>query len=220
MIKSMAERIHTGDLYYPNDKTIRAEQLKCLEKLYDYNMTRPSEEQKREELLREMLAEVGEGCCIEPPFQASWGGRNVHFGKAVRAGFNLTLMDDTHIYVGDNTVFGPNVTILTASLPILAELREKYQFNSPVRIGKNCWIAAGAMILPGITIGDNTVVGAGSLVTKDLPPNVIAVGRPCKVMRWITQRDSEFYFKGKRLNWMAVDADEANKEPQPSEENL
>lgn len=218
MNKSMAERIHAGEMYFPNDEEIRAEQLKCLEKLYDYNMTRPSEEQKREALLREMLAEVGEGCYIDPPFRASWGGKNVHFGKSVRAGFNLNVMDDTHIYVGDNTVFGPNVTILTASLPILAELREKYQFNAPVRIGQNCWIAANTTILPGITIGDNTIVGAGSLVTKDLPPNVIAVGRPCKVMRWIVQRDSEFYFKGRRINWMAIDADKINKETPASEE--
>lgn len=205
----MADRMHTGELYLPNDGSIVTEQVKCLDKLYDYNMTRPSEQQRREELLREMLAESGEGCYIEPPFHANWGGKHVHFGKFVYANFNLTLVDDTHIYVGDYTMFGPNVTVATAGHPILPELREKvYQYNAPVHIGRNCWIGAGAIILPGITIGDNTVVGAGSVVTKDLPPNVIAAGNPCKVMRWIGQRDKEFYFKGKKINWMAIDADE------------
>lgn len=207
-MNNMADRMHTGELYLPNDESIMSEQVKCLDKLYDYNMTRPSEQQKREELLREMLAETGEGCYIEPPFHANWGGKHVHFGKFVYANFNLTLVDDTHIYVGDYTMFGPNVTVATAGHPILPELREKvYQYNAPVRIGRNCWIGAGAIILPGITIGDNTVVGAGSVVTKDLPPNVIAAGNPCKVMRWIGQRDKEFYFKGKKINWMAIDAD-------------
>lgn len=208
-MNSMADRMHTGELYLPNDESIVTEQVKCLDKLYDYNMTRPSQQQRREELLREMLAESGEGCYIEPPFHANWGGKHVHFGKFVYANFNLTLVDDTHIYVGDYTMFGPNVTVATAGHPILPELREKvYQYNAPVHIGRNCWIGAGAIILPGITIGDNTVVGAGSVVTKDLPPNVIAAGNPCKVMRWIGQRDKEFYFKGKKINWMAIDADE------------
>lgn len=207
-MNSMTDRMHTGELYLPNDESIVTEQLNCLDKLYDYNMTRPSEQQRREELLREMLAESGEGCYIEPPFHANWSGKHVHFGKFVYANFNLTLVDDTHIYVGDYTMFGPNVTVATAGHPILPELREKvYQYNAPVRIGRNCWIGAGAIILPGITIGDNTVVGAGSVVTKDLPPNVIAAGNPCKVMRWIGQRDKEFYFKGKKINWMAIDAD-------------
>lgn len=207
-MNSMADRMHTGELYLPNDESIVTEQLKCLDKLYDYNMTRPSEQQRREELLREMLAESGEGCYIESPFHANWGGKHVHFGKFVYANFNLTLVDDTYIYVGDYTMFGPNVTVATAGHPILPELREKvYQYNAPVRIGRNCWIGAGAIILPGITIGDNTVVGAGSVVTKDLPPNVIAAGNPCKIMRWIGQRDKEFYFKGKKINWMAIDAD-------------
>lgn len=208
-MNNMADRMHTGELYLPNDESITAEQLKCLDKLYEFNMTRPSEQQKRAELLREMLAEVGEGCYIEAPFYANWGGKHVHFGNYVYANFNLTLVDDTHIYVGDYTMFGPNVTVATAGHPILPELREKvYQYNAPVHIGRNCWIGAGAIILPGITIGDNTVVGAGSVVTKDLPPNVIAAGNPCKVMRWIGQRDKEFYFKGKKINWMAIDADE------------
>ena len=94
------------------------------------------------------------------------------------------------IYVGDATMFGPNVTIATAGHPILPELREQaYQYNMPVRIGKNCWLGAGVIVMPGVTIGDNTVIGAGSIVTKDIPANVVAVGNPCRVMREMCIRD-------------------------------
>ena len=195
------EKMHTGDLYLPNDESILEEQLKCLDRLYDFNMTRPTEMEKREKLLKEMFAEIGEGCYIEPPFHANWGGKNVHFGKNVYANFNLTMVDDTHIYVGDVVMFGPNVCVATAGHPILPELREKaYQYNFPVKIGKNCWIGAGAVIVPGVTIGENTVIGAGSVVTKDIPANVVAVGNPCKVLREINEHDKEFYFKDRRIN--------------------
>ncbi len=194
------EKLHTGDLYYPSGDEIMTEQLACVNKLYDFNMTRPTELQKREEMLKDMLAEIGEGCYIEPPFHANWGGKHVHFGKNVYANFNLTMVDDTHIYVGDYTMFGPNVTVATAGHPILPELREKaYQYNMPVHIGKNCWLGAGVIVLPGVTIGDNTVVGAGSIVTKDLPANVVAVGNPCRVLREINEHDKEFYFKNRRI---------------------
>lgn len=196
----MREKLHTGELYFPNDESIMVEQLQCLDKLYDFNVTRPVEMEKRNQLLKEMFAEIGENCYIEPPLHTNWGGHHVHFGKNVYANFNLTIVDDTHVYVGDCTMFGPNVTIATAGHPILPELRAQgYQYNAPVRIGKNCWIGAGALILPGITIGDNVVVGAGSVVTKDLPSNVVAVGNPCKVLREVNEHDKEFYFKDKRI---------------------
>lgn len=199
---SMKEKMHTGELYLPGDEEIMKEQMVCLEKLYDFNATRPLEGEKRMELLKEMFAEIGEGCYIEPPFHSNWGGHHVHFGKQVYANFNLTLVDDTHIYVGDYTMFGPNVTVATAGHPILPELREKaYQYNASVRIGKNCWIGAGVIIVPGITIGDNVVIGAGSIVTKDLPDNVVAVGNPCKVLREVSERDREYYFKDRKINY-------------------
>ena len=109
-------------------------------------------------------------------------------------------MDDTHIYVGDYTMFAPNVIVATAAHPILPQLREQaYQYNAPVHIGRNCWIGAGAIILPGITIGENTVVGAGSVVTKDLPANVVAVGNPCRVLRQISEHDQIYYFKDHKI---------------------
>ena len=140
------EKQHRGDLYLPGDEEIMEEQLQCLEKLYDFNQTRPLEQEKREAMLKEMFAEIGEGCYIEPPLHTNFGGKHVHFGK-------------------------------------------------------NCWIGAGVLIVPGITIGDNVVVGAGSVVTKDLPANVIAVGNPCHVLREINDHDREYYFKDRKIDY-------------------
>ena len=195
------EKMHSGDIYNPSDDTIFEEQIKCLDRLYDFNLTRPTQMEKREKMLKEMLAEVGENCYIEPPFHSNWGGKNVHLGKNVYFNFNATMVDDTHIYIGDYTMLGPNVVIATAGHPILPELREKaLQYNLPVHIGKNCWLGAGVIVLPGVTIGDNTVIGAGSVVTKDIPANVVAVGNPCKVLREINEHDKEFYYKDRRIN--------------------
>ena len=120
---SMKDKMHTGELYLPNDKEIMTGQLKKLDRLYDFNATRPTELDKREELLKEMFAEIGEECYIEPPLHTNFGGGHVHFGKNVYANFNLTLVDDTHIYIGDYTMIGPNVTIATAGHPILPQMR-------------------------------------------------------------------------------------------------
>ena len=155
---------------------------------------------KRMALLKEILAEVGENCYVEPPLHANWG-INTHFGNNVYANFNLTLVDDCDIYVGDSVMFGPNVTVAVAGHPIDPGLRRKVaQFNIPVRIGNNVWIGAGAVILPGVTIGDNSVIGAGSIVTKDIPANVVAVGNPCRVLREINDRDREYYYKDRKID--------------------
>ena len=196
------EKLHSGEIYDPNNEDIFKEQIKCLDRLYDFNATRPTELEKRAEMLKEMLAEVGENCYIEPPFHSNWGGKHVHLGKNVYFNFNATLVDDTHIYIGDCTMLGPNVVIATAGHPILPELREKaLQYNLPVHIGKNCWLGAGVIVLPGVTIGDNTVIGAGSVVTKDIPANVVAVGNPCKVLREINEHDKEFYHKDRKFEY-------------------
>ena len=197
---SNQEKMHAAMLYDPNDSDIMTEQIACLDRLYDFNNTRPTEMDKRQALMQEMFAEIGEGCYIEPPFHANWGGKHVHLGHHVYANFNLTMVDDTHIYVGNYTMFAPNVTVATAGHPIDPELRERaLQYNASVRIGNNCWIGAGALIMPGVTIGDNTVIGAGSVVTHDIPAGVVAVGNPCRVMREIGEHDKEFYFKDKRV---------------------
>ena len=194
------QRMKSGKLYFCTDEELAKEQMQCLEILYDYNHTRPSEGKKREEILKQLLAEVGEGCYIEPPLHANWG-KHSHFGNFVYANFNLTLVDDTDIYIGDNVMFGPNVVVATAGHPVDPSLRLKVaQFNIPVRIGNNVWIGAGAILLPGVQIGDNSVIGAGSVVTKNIPANGVAVGNPCRVLREIGPRDKEFYYKDLKID--------------------
>lgn len=195
------EKLHSGGLYLPGEPELLREQYACLELLYEFNHTRPSELERRTALLKEMFAECGEGCYVEPPFHANWGGRHVHFGRMVYANFNLTAVDDTHIYVGDYTQFGPNVVLATAGHPLCPELREKgYQFNAPIRIGRNCWLGSGVVVVPGVTIGDNAVIGAGSVVTRDIPPNVLAVGDPCRVRRGLDERDRRYYFRDREID--------------------
>ncbi len=203
---TMKDKLHTGELYLPCDEEIMRYQLKRLDRLYDFNHTRPTEIGKRQALMKEMFAEIGEGCYIESPFYTNMGAAHIHFGKNIYCNFGVTMVDDTHIYVGDYTMFGPNVTVATAGHPILPELRKKgYQYNAAVHIGKNCWIGAGALIMPGINIGDNVVIGAGSVVTKDIPGNVVAVGNPCKILRNINEHDKEYYFKDRRINWFEIE---------------
>ena len=198
---SIDKKIHSGNLYDPIDNDIFVAQTACLEKQYEFNATRPSEMEIRTALLKNMFAEIGEDCYIEPPLHSNWGGKHVHFGRNVYANFNLTLVDDTHIYIGDYTMIGPNVVISSAGHPILPELREKaYQYNIPVHIGRNCWLGAGVIVLPGVTIGDNSVIGAGSVVTKDIPANVVAVGNPCRVLREIGERDKKYFCKDREIN--------------------
>ncbi len=193
------EQMKSGKIYFCTDEELAKEQLRCLDRLYDFNQTRPSEMPKRMALLKEILAEVGENCYVEPPLHANWGC-HTHFGNNVYANFNLTLVDDTDIYVGDSVLFGPNVVVAVAGHPVDPELRRKVaQFNLPVHIGNNVWIGAGAIILPGITIGDNSVIGAGSVVTKDIPANVVAVGNPCRVLREIGEHDREYYWRDRKI---------------------
>lgn len=199
------DKLHSGDIYNPGDAAIMGPQAEYQELLYDYNTTRPHETEKRACLLQKMFASIGEGCYIEPPLYANMGGCHVRFGSWVYANYGLTLVDDTYISVGDLTMFGPHVTVATAGHPVLPKLREKgLQYNMPVTIGRNCWIGAGAVILPGVSIGDNTVIGAGSVVTRDVPANVVAVGNPCRVLRPIGKKDEETYWRGRPIDWAAL----------------
>ncbi|WP_435131152.1 sugar O-acetyltransferase [Plesiomonas shigelloides] len=196
---SITDILHSQDVYFCTDEALAQAQQQCLEILYDFNQTRPSEMPRRQALLEQLLAEVGTDCYIEPPLRANWG-RHTHLGHHVYANFNLTLVDDTHIYIGDYVMIGPNVTLATAGHPIAPEYRKRLaQFNLPVRIGNNVWIGAGCVVLPGVTIGENSVIGAGSIVTRDIPANVVAFGNPCAVVRPISERDREFYYKDRRI---------------------
>lgn len=196
------EKMEKGLVYDCSAEEIMSVQTGFVKYMKEYNTLGLGDEKRMEELMPLMFAEVGPNTYVQPPFYANWGGAHVHFGEWVYANFNLTLVDDGHIYIGDHTMIGPNVTIATAGHPILPELREKeMQYNVDVKIGRNVWIGAGAIIVPGVTIGNNTVIGAGSVVTKDIPANVVAVGNPCRVMREINDHDKEYYYKDKKINY-------------------
>lgn len=195
------ERMEAGMLYDPNDREIVEEQFPYLDCLEEFNAIPSSQIEKRQAWMEKMFAECGKDCYIQSPFHANWSGHHVHFGDQVYANFNLTLVDDGDIYIGNKVMIGPNVTIATAGHPVLPSLRERaIQFNFPVHVGNNVWIGAGVIILPGVTIGDNTVIGAGSVVTRDIPANVVAVGNPCRVLREIGERDKEFYYKDRKVD--------------------
>ena len=164
-------------------------------------MSRPSEIEYRDKIIRKVFAEVGNNCYIEPPFHANWGC-NMHVGNNFYSNFNLTVVDDADIYIGDNVMIAPNVIIATGTHPICPKLRENgYQYNLPVHIGNRVWIGAGTIILPGVTIGDDSVIGAGSVVTKNIPSGVVAVGNPCRVLREINEHDYEYYHKDRKIGF-------------------
>lgn len=195
------ERMEQGKLYDPLDTEIMEEQFLHLDLLNEFNALPSSQTRQREELMQKMFAECGENCYIQPPFYANWSGHHVHLGHHVYANFNLTIVDDAEVYIGNYVMIGPNVTIATAGHPVLPSLRKKgIQYNVSVHVKDNVWIGAGVIILPGVTIGENTVVGAGSVVTKDLPANVVAVGNPCKVLREIGEKDREYYYRERKVD--------------------
>ncbi len=195
-LEESKRRMHNGKLYYAGQPELIADQLTYLEKNFDYNQLRPSQQKEKQALLKQLFAEIGESCYIEAPFHANWGGKHVHLGSHVYVNYNLTLVDDTHIYIGDHVMIAPNVVIATGTHPIHPELRRKEaQFNLPVHIQDNVWLGAGCLVMPGVTIGENSVIGAGSVVTKDIPANVVAVGNPCRVLRDISEKDLTVYHK-------------------------
>ena len=196
------ERMVSGLIYDPADEEILQEQMYFQDKLWEFNKLMPSQIKEKRAYMKEVFAECGENCYIELPFRANWGGHHVHFGNGVYANFNLTVVDDGHIYVGDKVMFGPNVTIATANHPIDPKLRELgLQYNKDIHIGENTWIGAGAVIVPGVHIGKNVVIGAGSVVTKDIPDNVVAVGNPCRILREVNERDRECFYRDEKIDW-------------------
>lgn len=196
------ERMQAGLLYDPADPEIAAMQQPYLEKLHYFNKLRPSDTAAKEAYMREVFAECGENCYIELPFYANWGGYHLHLGSNIYANFHLTLVDDGDIFIADKVMIGPNVTIATAGHPVEPSLRARgLQFNKPVRIGENSWLGAGVTVLPGVKIGRNCVIGAGSVVTKDIPDNSVACGNPCRVLRTVSDKDRETFYKNEQIDW-------------------
>lgn len=197
---TMRQRIANGQLFTDMVEGLPEDRLKGKELSYDFNHTRPSEVEKRAELMQKMFGAIGTGGWIEPPIYFSYGS-NVFIGDNFYANFNLTLVDDYKITIGNGVLIAPNVTITVTNHPVHPDLRPHGEMYSlEVVIEDNVWIASGVIICPGVRIGKNSVIGAGSVVARDIPANVVAVGNPCRVLREITDRDREYYYRDRRVD--------------------
>ena len=176
------------------------ERLENKKRIYKYNNLPPEAEKEQDELIKEILGKTGETVHIEAPFHCDYG-YNIEVGENFFANYNLTVLDVGKVRIGKNAQIAPNVSIYTAGHPIHPESRHSgYEYGIEVTIGDNVWIGGNVCIMPGVTVGDNVVIGAGSVVTKDIPDSVIAVGNPCRVVRAITDDDRDFYYRDRRFD--------------------
>lgn len=180
------EKMMKGLLYDANfDPELLRQRTECKELCYDYNHTRPSDEEKRTEILKRLFKATGEHLTIEQPFVCDYG-YNISVGEGFFANYNLVILDPAPVTFGDNVFIAPNCSFTTASHPLDAERRNKgLETCKPIHVGNNVWIGANVVVLPGVTIGDNAVIGAGSVVTRDIPTGYVAYGNPCKPHRKI-----------------------------------
>lgn len=192
------ERMLSGKLYIGADEELRRGFKKSHELTRRFNQTTEDELDIRREILTELLKKVGNNAYIEPPFYCDYGSQ-ITVGDNFYANCYLIVLDQCDIKIGDNVFIGPRVGIYSAGHPIDAEVRNsQLEFGKPITIGNDVWIGGNTVINPGVTIGDNVVIGSGSVVTKDIPSNCIAVGNPCKVLRPITDKDKEYWESERR----------------------
>lgn len=192
----MRERIAEGKLFLDNCQNLPKERLLAKSRMVEFNQSPPEAVEIRKALIKEILG-TESTVLIEPPFYFCYG-RNITFGAQVYVNMSCHFIDDGKISIGDQTMIGPNVTLVTVGHPFAPQLR-KFMYTEPITIEENCWIGANVTVLPGVTIGANSVIGAGSVVTKSIPPNVIALGNPCVCVRSITEEDNHYYRKGMRI---------------------
>jgi maltose O-acetyltransferase len=182
---SEREKMLAGELYDPMDQELVAGRVRARDLCQSLNATREAEDAERRRILRELFATGGDSVWMQPPFFCDYGA-NIELGERVFFNFNCVVLDVCRIRIGDYTLFGPAVQILTPMHPMNAELRRRQEFGKPIEIGADVWVGGGALILPGVRIGSRSVIGAGSVVTRDIPDDVFAAGNPCRVIRPIT----------------------------------
>ena len=173
-----------GELYDPFDPELVAARTRARDLCQDLNATRESEEEQRRGILRQLFGAGGETVWMQPPFFCDYGS-NIELGERVFFNFNCIVLDVCRVRIGSFSLFGPAVQIYTPMHPVEAELRRRQEFGKPVEIGSDVWVGGAAIILPGVTIGSRAVIGAGSVVTRDVPEGVFAAGNPCRVLREI-----------------------------------
>ena len=180
---------------------LNEERLECKKKLYEYNNLAPDKQEEREKLLREILGNTKPGyLCIESPFHCDYG-YNISVGKDFFANYNFIVLDVGKVTIGDEFMCGPNVQICTAGHPIHPESRNSgYEYGIDITIGDNVWIGGNVLVCPGVHIGNNVAIGGGSVVTKDIPDNMLAYGNPCRPVREITEADRDYYFKDRKFD--------------------
>ena len=179
----MRERMLAGDLYLADDPELAAGMARAQALTHRYNTMDPVDREARHALLRELLAAFGEESEIRPPFRCDYGS-HTFVGTRTFANFGLVCLDVARITIGDDVQIGPNVQLLTATHPVEAgSRRDKWESARPIRIGDNAWLGGGVVVLPGVSIGKDSVVGAGAVVTHDVPPGVVAAGNPARVLR-------------------------------------
>ncbi|MDU1891446.1 MAG: sugar O-acetyltransferase [Dysgonomonas sp.] len=185
-MKSEKEKARNGELYDANyDQELIAERDACKELYYTYNSLRPSQREERHELIRKILGKTGNSFKIEQPFYCDYG-YNIEIGENFYMNMNCVILDEAKVIFGDNVFVAPNCGFYTAQHPLDVEQRNKgLEYAHPITIGNNVWIGANVVVLPGVTIGDNAVIGGGSVVVRDIPSNVVAVGNPCRVLKKI-----------------------------------
>lgn len=186
-----------GKLFTDECEGLPEERLAAKKRMKAFNDLDPDELEKRGSILNEIFGREIKAW-IEPPLYFCYG-THTEVGDGTYINMNCTLIDDGQISIGENVLFGPNVTIATVGHPVNPTMRE-YMYTAPVRIGKNCWLGANVVICPGVTIGDNSVIGAGSVVTRDIPENSVAAGNPCRVLREIGERDMEYYYRDRKID--------------------
>jgi len=183
MTMSEKEKSHAEMLYQPNDPELCADRDVTQRKLYDYNRMHPLDRDARRAAIREIFGAVGDNCCVEQPLFCTYG-YNTRVGKNFFLNVNCKIMDSGKVTIGDNVFIAPNVCIVTEEHAMDVQQRlAGLEYTHPVTIGDNVWICTGAIILPGVTIGADSVIGAGAVVSKDIPPRSLAVGVPAKVIR-------------------------------------
>ena len=180
------EKMLAGELYDPLDSELVQARDRARDLCQDLSATRAKDRDERRRILTELFGKGGESVWMEPPFFCDYGS-NILLGERVFFNFNCVVLDVCQVKVGDFTLFGPAVQIYTATHPMNAELRRKQEFAKPIEIGSDVWVGGGAIICPGVKIGSKTVIGAGSVVTRDVPSGVVAAGNPCRVIREITE---------------------------------
>ncbi len=176
------------------------ERMENKKKIFKYNILNPEDLAEKDKLIKEILGKTGNEINVEAPFHCDYG-YNIEVGENFFANYNLVILDVAKVKIGDNAQIAPNVSIYTAGHPIHPDSRNSgYEYGIDITIGDNVWIGGNTCIMPGVTIGNNVVIGGGSVVTKNLPDNVIAVGNPCKIVREINEEDRDYYFKDKKFD--------------------